>query len=343
MAYYCKNLTTRLTMENTNHCTVFNESTLSDLYSGSGFPCRSAFALFQLVLSCYLLIVIGVYKFRHGCRRHNTSPVNHLSLAAVALHTIYVVRVVVEIFDTVAAASRCEVFNIVGAVCYNAGTGLLYGILWARQRKFYSDPLLNHSTNTLLKVCSSTLIFGIYAILIIVAVFFLQSYCMMSTRIGCLIVWDHSNAASVVLYCTIAFISICFVGQILLFFLITYPLSAASKPNGVQWRSQVVIHKLVWRLAVCTSVCVFTSLLMALAILLDATDILCGYWINWVGFDLLLNNIAVIVSFADWKERLFPLFRRKRSVPEQNTVSISNLISIDPSRYLRENHEQQRI
>jgi len=306
-----KTRTSVLVAPSRNSCTSLNLS-LTDKLPLEDELFDKGLALFQLMASTYLLVVVGSYEVLHGIRS-NAAGVNRLSFVAVVLHTAHSARTVVELFDSTAFGGRCEALYWLGVWCYAFGNIMLYTMVWARQRKFYVDPLLKQSTSAIARTCSSTLIVGIDLSLVAIAVAFKDGFCVIATKKGCITVWDQSRP--VIHVCTTVFMSLCFSSQSILLFLLMHPIVTITR-QGFCLRFRKTdkdFHELYRRLCLCSGVCLLTSFSMALAVLLDAMRVVCSYWVNLIGLDLLVNNIAVICTFRDWKKRLFPMLQSNDS------------------------------
>jgi len=309
MAYCQSNVLVPLTMSETNRCTVFNDTYLKE-GSRDNMLFNQVIAVTQFFASTYLCLAVGVYELRNR-KRSRTARVNQLSFLATVVSLMYSVKLIVELLGPALSVQGCNALNFFGAACFVLVDFLLYTILWARQLKFYADPLLRQSLNKCTRFFSHAVIFLIYVSLSALVFIFQLTYCMMSTKIGCLIVWDTNTIRSFVVQSVVTFIALCFICQMLLFLLITSPLVTIERTTcffKLSWKSDQEIHVMIRRLAICTCACVLTTLLMCIFVLFDAFGVICSYWINWIGVDMLFNNLAVIVSFVDWKVRLFPFF-----------------------------------
>jgi len=275
--------------------------------SGKDPVFNQVIALAQLMVSTYLTMSVSFYEVQNWHRRKEFR-VNQLSSIAAALNFAYSMRVVVDILGPPPTTQSCKVLNYFGAACFISINSLLYTVFLATQLKFYSDPLLRQSFTKITRIFSHALILLIYSSVLTLVALFLTTFCMMATKIVCVIVWDAIKSKRYLLTSVKSFMVVCFTCQLVLFVLITRPLVSVNRNLccvKFSWKSDEEIQTMVRRLVLSTSACVLNTLTLCVFLLLDAYKIVCSYWINWVDVDLLLNNVAVILSFADWRGRLF--------------------------------------
>jgi len=310
MGQWCRTVGNHITLTNTNHCSVFNESLLGNLgYDHSSVLFFKMFSIIVFSLSCYMFISIGIYELRNTSQS-TAVRVNYLSFVATFLNVVFSARVVLDYFSHAPSTTFCKAMSLTGGVSYVIGTGLLYTLLWARQRKFHTDPLMKTASNKYGQACSSVLILSMYANLIGVVSLLQQNYCLIPTQIGCFVVWNDTMAQTTVPMLMAVFVVICFVCQILFFTFTTQPLLKVRKRffcACLTWKSDKEIHRLLKRLVISTCSCVTTSLIMSCLVMLDSTPMMCVNWLSLVQLDFFANNLAVVISFINWKERLFPL------------------------------------
>ena len=334
MAHSRNEIETIAHVTSTNRCTTFNESLLRISTLRKDHVLDQAVALALLMASTYLTMSVSFYEVQNWHRRKKFH-VNQLSSIAAALNFAYSMRIVMDILGPLPAIQGCRALNYFGAACFVSINSLLYTVLWARQLKFYSDPLLIQSFTKTTRIFSHALILLIYSSVFALVALFQTSICVMTTKIGCVNMWVTAKTKGYLFTSVTSFMVVCFTCQLVLFILITRPLVSVNRNLccvNFSWKSQEEIQTMVRRLVLSTSACILINMIMCVFILLDAYRIVRSYWINWIGMDLLLNNVAVILSFADWRERLFYVLRdfiiglRKRSFSNATIKPLSETI-----------------
>ncbi|XP_076816439.1 uncharacterized protein LOC143462244 [Clavelina lepadiformis] len=245
-------------------------------------------------ISIYILTALAIF-FWKSRNRKNISKLNHLCLVEALFTCLCCTTILLKVLPTY----PYKIMLWVGGSFYWVGLSLTYTILWVRQRRFYSDELLADKSGKCHRVVSSVVIVGIYICLSALM-------CAFQSKVG-----DCSSLGDIndILPILITFIIAIFAFQILLFYLLVHPLRSE---DGVKvsdilfFRLKKDIHKMVVRLAICTSICIFTNILMCIVIILISKRILQTSWLNAVALDLIVNTIAVVCTFKRWKTRLFP-------------------------------------
>jgi len=286
-----------------------------------------------LALSTYLLFSLTAYEIERwrGTANSDTSIVNKLVLASSFVGFIYGIRIVLGLN---VAFPDCKAYNYVGAATYAVSQSLIYTVLWARQRRFYADPLLCQSVNKVLKMLSAVIIVLIYLVEFTVPFSIITYFCGLPTERGCVFVWDRTLIHSKALPVMCASFVFCFVCQIALFFLITHPLLAKKddKPTNFCYALCSEVHQdifiMVKRLGSCAVICVLASLVLHAVAVFDALGYICVFWPNFMCLDLLVSNTSLTFTFIDWKQRLIPFSQcfllkrtKKRAIPFHEDIS----------------------
>ncbi|CAK8692843.1 unnamed protein product [Clavelina lepadiformis] len=184
---------------------------------------------------------------------------------------------------------------------YWVGISLTYTILWVRQRRFYSNPLLANKVGKFHRILSSLVVIGIYVFLAALLFTFLSKV----YNIPCALLQNVEDILRIVIAFIIAIIAF----QMLLFYLLVNPLRSEDgiKTSDILcFRLKRDIYKMVVRLAICATVCIFTTVSMCVMIIIISTDAIHTGWVNVVSIDLTANIISIICTFKTWKTRLFP-------------------------------------
>uniref|UniRef100_H2YC49 G-protein coupled receptors family 1 profile domain-containing protein n=1 Tax=Ciona savignyi TaxID=51511 RepID=H2YC49_CIOSA len=276
---------------------------------------------FLTLISGYLLLALAIFEYKQTrCARSWT---NRLCLLSAMVSLLSCLSEQLELRFGKVSDGWCEAYTHLISAFYCIGSLSAYTLLWMRQRSFYSDPLLRNYSSKTLRFISASIIVGIFAALISTVFAFTMNYSLHSTNSGCILSLETTDSSTVVIPVIVMATSyVAF--QISLLMLVVYPL---AKSAGLENRSCFCPFRLlhcsnevvymIRRMALCTAVCVTSALLSstiaALSVLL-APD---SYWSLVVHADLVINTIAIICSFANWRERLLP-FKCCISEPVQN-------------------------
>ena len=268
------------------------------------------FAVLQATVAVYVFLALLYYSCKKG-RSASNSTTNIICLISSACCVLMCFDRVAELYVT--AIITCNGYHIIATSLHGVGLGLVYTALWLRQRKLYCDKLLQHTVTTLSRRISSAIIVVIYFLLFTVFASFVTVLQSETLYPPCHIHWFPLSSLLPLL---IFFILTCFFLQLVLFILILNPLRKGSGICDLLLcsGSENEIFLMLKRLAICACACIFSTILLSIAILLDAIEVICVYWGNLVSLDLTISIIATVFSFQDWDCRLLPLCPRiKRS------------------------------
>ena len=162
------------------------------------------------------------------------------------------------------------------------------------------------------RILSSAVIVGIY-ISLAVLVFSFQN---MLNPNKCL----YLDSINITLPLVITFIIAVVVFQILLFYLLINPLRCEKDIKLADifcCRLKNDLYKMVVRLAFCATICIFTTILMCVMILMASAKVLRISWVNVISLDLIVNTVSIMCSFKDWKKRLLPFGGASETVHRQ--------------------------
>ena len=262
-------------------------------------------AVLQAIISLYIFFALVYYAFKKR-RSSSNYKANNLCLLASAFCVLTCVARLAELWLVIVT---CYAYHLIATLMYGVGLGLVYTTLWLRQRKLYSDKLLQHTVTNLSRKFSSAIIVVIYCLLITVFATFITVLQFETLYPPCHIVWYPLSSLLPLL---VFFIFTCFFLQLFLFILIVNPLKKESGICSVLLctNSQNDVFLMLKRLAVCACACVCSTIFLSIALLLDALEIICIYWGNLVSLDLIICILASSFSFQDWDRRLLPLCPR---------------------------------
>ena len=255
-------------------------------------------------LSVYILVVL----FHHWCKNkvlQTHSSATKLCFVAAACSVVLCLTRIAELWVN---DISCQAYHLTGTAIYGMGLGLVYTTVWIRQRKLYCDELLQQTVTKTFRIISAAIIVIIYFLLVVVFASFIAVLKFESVLPPCHIIWYPLSS---LLPLVIFIILTCFFLQLALFILILHPL---RRDKGIVQvlcsNSGNDVFALLKRLAICACACIFSTILLSIAILLDSLEIICIHWGNLMSLDLIISTLATVISFKDWHQRLFPLFSK---------------------------------
>ena len=275
------------------------------------YPARYSTSIL-LMISVYVLVVLVIYDVKTATKERLV--VNHIITISAANVVVSCVSQMLELF----VSKYCIAYRWVNAMTLFFGTAIAYTIIWFRQRSFYVDPLLKNAIPTPLRWLSSGIIVGIYVTLICLIPLFVLTYSFEITKYGCVVVWTKLTFAKQAFPLLIgSFVATTFF-QLTLLGLVVYPLSLhltsqgkrvfltrrTSEESTVGLRDITTVIK---RLGLVTLVCVVSSSFTSLLVILSSSGLIHYFWSNFIAADLCINTVAHVLSFINWKERLFPM------------------------------------
>ncbi|CAK8692855.1 unnamed protein product [Clavelina lepadiformis] len=259
------------------------------------------FSVFNLVISLYILLALGMYTWKIRGRLKVTPIANHLcTLAAVAGVVSALLKMLHLCFGLISFSS----LNKAAGAIYFAGFACIFTLVWARQRSLYSNELLASATNNKVKIASTIVIFIIFACGSAIAVNFQAALRFNDSEV----VWETDNAKQAIFACALCIAAV-FILQFVLFLLILFPLLGdrnLNKCDIVRSKLQKDIHRMLVRLALCTVACVFSTVLTNLVIILNVIGVINIFWSNLATLDLIISNVFTILTFVDWWKKLLP-------------------------------------
>ena len=250
-----------------------------------------------------------------------------LCLAAAAFITTRYVVDLVEIFQRNFSNSPCFWVRQTKAALQCGGITCLYLVLWLRQYKFYHCPVYQHLINKPVRFFSGAVIVIMAVANIVTITVYVAARKYHRSNRGCVLLWSSiwTKLPGVLLF----LFSISF--QLILLGLLLYPLYKHRLINSTKNMNQIEVIR---RVTGATIAAVVGS--GAVAIL--SITVLSGNYgaLRQVvyGVDMMITLFAVLLSFRDWRIRLWPCTRKwdgvrgsvRRSPAEETTdVSITHV------------------
>lgn len=197
----------------------------------------------------------------------------------------------------------------------------VYAVLWLRQRSFYINKNTLHLTSCCTRCFSIVLLILLFAISLINPIVYDTTQFYMRTNYGCKLRW--SAFPTQYHWMTLAIVTIFFHASLLILF--AYPLlkhraainQRVSKQSGNRKTNELVaVIRRAFHLAI---VCVVSDVIVvvvnvAVVTVIDITPQIV------TNINLLTNITCVIMTFGDWKQRLFP-WVKTRSEDKRNERS----------------------
>lgn len=294
-------------------------------------PIRAAFSVSLLcgLSSIYLTATISLYaikKYKNQNRGDSDSgnalrDKNRLNLLLLFTLSWSILRSVV---DMIIAALPCHgyitcvVYDQLSGHSFQIGSGALFLLVWLRMRWFYSHPMMDVMRTKCMKFWSIAAV--ILLILQILSHGPIQDLVLKTDNetTGCFIAFSENY---IIYKPFINFIYLVTFQLAVLLLLIT-PMLRERNVSSNSTKTKIKIA--VKRLSISTGVCIVVNLLASLAVYAVYQEVV--LWVNIVySLTLLLNFLAVVMSFADWQERLtFCLVERKKVVDRTcNNITLS--------------------
>lgn len=280
---------------------------VSSNFSRRAFSTKDfVFQATNLVFSLYILVAFVIYYVKFESKKRKTKENSILNMVCLFNATCAFVCVVKDL-AILYFKSRTKLFcflivDIAGGVPYFFGVSSAFGMLWYRQRKLYSSPIMKmyifkgfNAINYLLLICFLSFMVPI------VVIFLYESTWELHRNETC----KHSFEGKVnVVAMTVSYCVLTVTCQLALFTFIAYPIVWSL----LKKRSQVGpdLKKILKRLLLCTLGCCVSSFQINLFILLINNNHFYLYWPNFAGLDLILTALCVIGTFGNWRMRLFP-------------------------------------
>lgn len=276
-----------------------------------------ATTLFCGLLSIYFTASILVYCFKknRNCgAEYYEAPCHHnkrlnflLSLSLFCLILRNVTDMLLSILSC-RSPTICTVYDIISGVFFQVSSGALFLLVWLRMRWFYSHPVMNLMRTRCVRFWSIAVL-----VLLIVVVLSLGPTMVLVAKpyyetTDCLINLQNFPVANFKPFSSFLYM-VTF--QLAVLLLLILPMCGEKK--GALDAAKRKIKIAVKRLIISTVVCLVVNQLGVITVYVFYRGVV--IWINIVNsLFLLLNILAVVFSFRDWRERLtFFLIRTNES------------------------------
>nr|XP_039249761.1 uncharacterized protein LOC120327521 [Styela clava] len=209
----------------------------------------------------------------------------------------------------------CTVILKVQLVLYSLPILAIYTFLWARQRIMYKHPAISLYSSKKTQFASWYILFTLIIGILATAVVFFTTRSYMKSDFGCAL--KKTSIPKFIPWLILIGTAITF--QTLLLALFLYPLVRHRQIlKNVRREDQLTdtVKPVIKRVFLVTLACVISDVIAVLVTLATSTILISNilYDIN-----LLVNMFGICLSFADWKNRLFPwsISKTKKSEPNR--------------------------
>ena len=281
-------------------------------------------SILLVIGAAYLLASLLYYSWKNRLKK-DISKINHLTVLSALCALLLSISVIGELWVGVFS---CFAYHWFATAIYTFGIMVTYTVLWARQRKMYSDKLLGSNSNRAIRIMSNVIICCIYCTFGINCWYFTFTYDFECKYFPCVVKWIEELKVQRLLVVNTCLV-MSFVFQSALFLLLVHPITR-EKSWGAKIQALFCskarndLEKLAKRLGFCACACIVSSGVLGVVVLINTSDVVEMVWCNLATLDLLTNTLATVVSFVDWKHRLFSLFLCP--VPPQKRTELANVI-----------------
>ncbi|XP_076824764.1 uncharacterized protein LOC143470483 [Clavelina lepadiformis] len=221
----------------------------------------------------------------------------------------------------------CMHYHRTKIVCTAVGLFSVYFALWYRvYTVFYLNPLLRSTTSKPARVLNRLTLVFLFFMTIVNMTVFLVSPLYQTTPVGCLKVQSKKGASvkwGLLVSTTITF-------QLLLLYSLIYPLNVHRKKMHDRGLEGKTTFPLIKRAAITAGVVILSDTLNAVYALVNKQDIVYIRHIVY-GTNMLINLLALLFSFTDWRERIFP-WKTASDADERQITSFSSKSSRPTTR-----------
>nr|XP_039257800.1 uncharacterized protein LOC120334364 [Styela clava] len=301
-------MSTEKSNDTVNHSAAFRDTgvNVNHDFEAERIAIRTITAIVS-ALSLYLALCQIVLWFRGECFRCKKSE-NHTHASSIqflcvfaAVMTFLRVGIPLEEMLQNENTTDCFIAFEFRVITYGLALSSLYIILWMRQRVFYWSPALSDLTSPIVRFLSFSMpvIISLGCIGTIILVNITEK--SVGTRLGCAVVKNPFNRLSWI-FKGVAF---CIMQGILLSLLI-YPLLKHRKAMRATVSNETTqIDFLIKRVLITTVICVCADTITNLVGFAYRRDLtLVHHFIYDININI--DLVAVLCSFKDWREKLFP-------------------------------------
>ena len=250
------------------------------------------------IISLYLSVVSVVYVLKHG--RKNLRVANVICCASAVLLFFECCLFEVEEFLPRVSDAFCTAYLVFNALVAVGNRTMIYGVLWMRQRRLYTNKLKKITSCTIQVISISTII-GIvfFALLNVVALSLMPQ-----------VEEDNSCVSGKLTKVTKILLPLSFtvssLFQIVLLGLTIYPVVRHQCGKGRVSALNAKLKKLLTRLTLCTSVCLLADFSFMAILRNKPKDAEYGFIPMCSAFNTGLHIISMMFSFSDYRFRLWP-------------------------------------
>ncbi|CAK8688690.1 unnamed protein product [Clavelina lepadiformis] len=302
-----------------------------------------------VVMGIYLVVCLLFYEYRVGMKNRQIGRLNRkrqklvrdrvadwlrwLCLIASMLALVRFGLELVEIELGQSSSTICNPIRKSKGVLICAVITCLYLVLWLRQRKFYRTPAMLHLSNKIIRFFSRSVIIIMAIASVLTISLYVATRGYQSSGRGCIVQWSSIRTKVRELPGLLQFIFTTLF-QVILLGLFIYPLQkhrvamksvVSSGPN-----KEIDVIK---RITIATLVAMITdgvAGLIALFAFANSFEVL-DHLVYDV--DMLVNLLAIICSFADWRTQMAPFLVKqdkivgtvKRKLIESQTSRVTSV------------------
>ena len=198
--------------------------------------------------------------------------------------------------------SFCYQYRLTNTICTTVGLFSVYFVLWYRLHTvFYLNPILQQTTSKLVFILNKLTVVLLVCMTAINIVTFLCSPHYVTTPFGCVNVHKTEEALLkwFLLLSSTAFF------QALLFFSLVYPLRRHRQEMLNCGVRPIFLKPIVKRAIIVACICLISDALNVVYALTNQEKTIYIAHVVY-GTNMLINMLALLMSFTDWKQRLFP-------------------------------------
>ena len=243
-------------------------------------------------------------------------------IAASLAFSRYIIEMF-EIFEKEIAPSPCSWVRQIKAILHCGAVTCIYLVLWLRQRQFYQMQALKYLCGKTTRFISRAVIVVMIIANLVTIIFYLATRGYDSSERGCTLSWSKIwTKLPGILY---FFFTTLF--QVMLVGLLIHPLYQHRTTSFLSTRNKQM--KLIKR--VCVSA-VFATITTAVTSILSLTILRGNYGaLRQIIFDvdIFVSLLSIIISFKDWKARMFPCLAKKRIELETELRGSERIAEVD--------------
>ena len=145
-------------------------------------------SIFLVVGATYVLVSLLYYSWKNRLKK-DTCKVNHLTILSAFCTFLLSIN---KMGEQWVGIFTCFAYHWFASAVYTFGILITYTVLWARQRKMYSDKLIGSDSNRAIRLMSNVIICCIYCTFGFSCLYFTSTYDYKCEYFPCLLIWkDH--------------------------------------------------------------------------------------------------------------------------------------------------------